>query len=40
MTKCKAYLHERLNTSKVVIWSKEPSLTTSEAVLGKQGVTD
>ena len=42
-TKCRAYLHEKLNTSKGVIRSKELALTTEEKIesaLGKQGVTN
>ena len=38
--KCKAYLDDRVNSSKRVIRSKELSLVTSEAALGKQGVLD
>ena len=44
MTKCKAYLHEKLNNLKGVIRSRELFLTKMEeittAALGKQGVTN
>ena len=43
MTKCKAYPHEKLNTSKGVIESKKLFLATAEeirAALEKQGVAD
>ena len=43
MTKCIAYPHEKLNTSKVVIRSRELALDTEEEIasaLGKQGVTN
>ena len=43
MTKCRAYLHEKLNTSKGVIRSRELALATKEEIasaLGKQGVTN
>ena len=41
-TKCKAYLHEKLKTSKGVIKSRELALVTEKmsAALGKQGVTN
>ena len=41
MTKCRAYPHEKLNTSKGVIRSRELALATEDEVastLGKQGV--
>ena len=41
--KCKAYPHERLNTSKGVIRNRDLSLAISEEIktaLGKQEVTD
>ena len=43
MTKCRAYPHEKLNTSKGVIRSRELVLATEEEMLvalGKQGVTN
>ena len=43
MTKCRAYLHEKLNTSKKVIRSRELALATEDEIasaLGKQGVTN
>ena len=43
MMKCRAYLHEKLNTSKGVIRSRELALAREEEIesaLGKQGVTD
>ncbi len=42
-TKCRAYPHEKLNTSKGVIRNRELALTIKEemlAVQGKQGVTN
>ena len=42
MMKCRAYLHEKLNTSKEDIGSRELALTTEvdiASALGKQGVT-
>ena len=42
-TKCRAYLHEKLNTSKGVIRSRELALATEDEIasaLGKQGVTN
>ena len=42
-TKCRAYPHEKLNTSKGVIRSRELTLTTEEEIasaLGKPGVID
>ena len=42
-TKCRAYPHERLNTSKNVIGSRELAGATADemsATLGKQGVTN
>ena len=43
MTKCRAYSHEKLNTSKRVIRSRELALATEEEIAsarGKQGVTN
>ena len=43
MSKCRAYLHEKLNTSKGVIRSRELALATEDEIasaLGKQGVTN
>ena len=43
MTKCRVYLHEKLNTSKGVIWSRELALAIEEEIaspLGKQGITN
>ena len=43
MTKCRAYPHEKLNTSKEVIRCRELALATEEEIassLGKQGVTN
>ena len=42
-TKCRAYPHEKLNTSKGVIRSRELALATEDEIasaLGKQGVTN
>ena len=42
-TKCRAYSHEKVNTSKGVIRSRDLALATEEemsAALGKQGVTN
>ena len=42
-TKCRAYLHEKLNTSKGVIRSREFALATEDEIasaLGKKGVTN
>ena len=42
-TKCRFYLHEKLNTSKGVISSRKLALATEEEIalaLGKQGVTN
>ena len=42
-TKCRAYPHEKLNTSKGVIRSRELALATKDEIasaLGKQGVTN
>ena len=42
-TKCRAYPHEKLNTSKGVIKSRELALATEDEIasaLGKQGVTN
>ena len=42
-TKCRAYPHEKLNTSKGVIRSRELALATEDKIasaLGKQGVTN
>ena len=42
-TKCRVYLHEKLNTSKGVIRSRELALATEDEIasaLGKQGVTN
>ena len=43
MTKCRAFQHEKLSTSKGVIRSRELALATGEEIasaLGKQGVTN
>ena len=43
MKKCRAYLHEKLNTSKGVIRTRELALATEEEIAsapGKQGVTN
>ena len=42
-TKCRAYLHEKLNNSKRVIWSRELALATEEEMLAareKQEITN